>query len=155
MGIQITHNGDGSITASCGDDELTFFPRKPAGGMSAQGRTSSSQAPILYDPEWNRPIPVGARHKAYVYVPVGGAAEADDHFSMPTIDWTGRLPLEQELSALLKDSGRAKASFSPIAVCVRVGTGTALNVKDLVSAADQTVRFRSLQLHIVNKPFNR
>jgi hypothetical protein len=151
MGIQITHNADGSITASCGDDELTFFPRRPRGGMGAQGPKSSSEAPIS-DPTWNPPIPAGAKHKAYVYVPVGGSAATDDQNSMPTFDWIDPVSLELELSALLRDGSKARASSSPIPVRVRVGTGEVLNIKDLVSAANETIRSQSLQFHIINEP---
>src|SRR5882757_10031245 len=144
MSIQITHNDDGSITATCGDDEVTFFPKKPAGGMKARG-PASEQLPVA-DFSWNRPIPPGDRHKAYVYVPVGKGEPADVHDSMPTFHWTDSERLEKELSAFMKDSGNVQAGHGPLSVRVLVGTGKAVNVTDLVSAADRTGRFQPLQL---------
>jgi hypothetical protein len=37
MGIAITHNVDGTVTVTCGDDHLTFFPGDDDGGLGEIG----------------------------------------------------------------------------------------------------------------------
>jgi hypothetical protein len=127
MGISITHNDDGSITAECNGEELTFFPksRTRGGGMTS-------------GPDWNPPISTGGRHRAFVYVPVGDEPETfEPRIFGPTIEFEGNENLfKRELTRALESHSRIRSGAGVPRIRVMAEIGRKLDMGTLMSAAD-------------------